>query len=135
VEKPILLLVIYLPPVTFLYEDYFLTVGCNIDCCVGGLYIWNRNNGVLRVTTTKNVFGITTTENVFGVAMVSWSRNTKSTLGVATVGVQLEEYTWSCNSWIVPGIATKMYCNHCEELQLLYYSCVAVLVHESNKFL
>jgi hypothetical protein len=33
------------------------------------------------------------------------------------------------------GVAAKRYCNHREELQLLYYSCVAVLVHESSKFL
>jgi hypothetical protein len=87
-KKSILLLVIYFPPVAFLYEDYFLTIGCNIDCCVV-IYIWNRNNGVLRVTATENMFGIATTENVFGVAMVSWSRNMRSTLGV----VHLELHT------------------------------------------
>ena len=36
VAKPILLLVIYLPLVAFLYEDYFLTVICSIDFSASG---------------------------------------------------------------------------------------------------
>jgi hypothetical protein len=52
---------------------------------------------------------------------------TTSALGVAAVGL--------CPESQQLGVAAERYCNHFEELQLLYYSCVAVLVHESSKFL
>jgi hypothetical protein len=38
VGKPIPLLSIYLPPLSFLCEDHFPTVGCSVDCCWRNLY-------------------------------------------------------------------------------------------------
>jgi hypothetical protein len=39
-------LVTHLPPVTFLYEDCFPTASCNIDCCVGEIYLESQQQKV-----------------------------------------------------------------------------------------
>jgi hypothetical protein len=85
-------------------------------------------------------------ESVLEVATIVWScNNNKCTwiFGSWFVPGCLELYQEQ-RSWIVLGIVAiksvlgvvaERYCSHCEELQLWYYSHVAILVHESSKFL
>jgi hypothetical protein len=118
VGKLIPLLVIYLPLVAFLCEDHFPTVGCSVDYCVGGICNWSRNNGVLRVTTTKSVLGVAAVglyNNRENCKLVTWSHNMKSALGVATVGLCLELQQQKVHLELQQrGIATTVRsCNYC----------------------